>query len=189
MLLVPWGLAMLRPLIPPGIPRSEDIRVDLTVAFFSLGVSIVLGVVLAVLPALLAADTSLGVALRPGTGRTVTRGGQMLRSGLVMVQVAFAVILLAGAGLLFNTLRHLAAQELGFSPARLLTANLPLSGPRFAETGRAQAFTSDLLRDFRQQGVVLSAAGGFPLPFTGDRQGRTGMIFEGRGELDLGIVQ
>ncbi|MGD0873336.1 MAG: ABC transporter permease [Bryobacteraceae bacterium] len=189
LLLAFWGVDLLLPVIPASVPRTEDISVDLLVALFSLAISLGTGIAIAILPGLRAAGANLGATLRPGTGRTATRGGQTLRGALVAVQVAFAVVLLAAAGLLFNTLRRMAEEDLGFRPEHLLVANAPLSAARFRDPARRAAFSADLLRELRQQPITLAAGGGFPLPFTGDQQGRTGMVFEGRGELDLGVVQ
>lgn len=183
-----WGLDLLRPLIPAGVPRADGIRVDVPVALFSILVSLAAGGLIAILPGLRAPRSNPGAALRPGTGRTSTYGGRMAQGALVAVQIALAVVLLAGAGLLFGTLRRLAEQNLGFRPEHLLVTEAPLTASRFDQPGRRTAFVSDLLRELGQQPGVLAAGGGDPLPFTGDQQGRFGIRFEVRGELDLGLV-
>jgi len=185
---VMWGLDLLRPIIPANIPRADQIRADLPVALFSLAVSAVTGLVFAVLPGLQASEARLGDALRPGMGRS-TSGGAGLRGGLVAVQVALAVVLLSAAGLLMNTLRRLAEQEPGFRTDHLLVAQIPLAQTRYPGSAQKVAFSEELLRRLSQRPGVLGAGIGFPLPFTGDQQGRTGVEVDGRPGFDPGLVQ
>ncbi|MBZ5729404.1 MAG: ABC transporter permease, partial [Acidobacteriia bacterium] len=189
LIFVMWGLDLLRPIIPANIPRADSIRADLPVALFSLAASMVTGLLFSLLPGLRASEARLGGALRSGTGRTSTVGGG-LRGGLVAVQVALAIVLLSGAGLLMNTLRRLAEQELGFRRDHLLVAQIPLSSrARYGNDAQKAAFAEDFLRRLSEEPGVRTAGPGYPLPFTGGQEGRLGIEVDGRPGLELGIVQ
>lgn len=188
LLLVFWGLDLLRPIIPPSIPRAGQVRADFSVALFSLAVSTVTGLLFALLPGLRASDARIGDALRPGFGRFT--GFRGLRDSLVSMQVAFAIVLLSAAGLLGNTLRHLAEQELGFRRDHLLVAEIPMSSrTRYGDDAQRAAFVADLQSRLSREPGVQGVGIGHPLPFTGKQEGRLGVEVEGRPGVELGIVQ
>src|SRR5690242_7048077 len=116
--------------VPPTVPRFNEIRIDLVVLAFSLLVAILTGVVFGLAPALHSARGALALAIREG-GRgssSGTRTGR-LRDVLIVSELAFAVILMVGAGLLLRTLRDLLQENPGFNPAHVVTANTWLGVP------------------------------------------------------------
>lgn len=178
LLLLLWTLDLIRVVLPADLPRLAEITIDGTVLLFSFGATSVAGLVFGLMPALRASATDAGPALRAGVQRSVAAGRGRLSHGLVTVQVSAAVLLLIGAGLMISTFKRLAAQPLGFEPELLLTFRVPLARAAYP-ADRAVQFYSQLMERLNETRGVVSAAAAFPLPFTGDQQGR-GFDIEGR---------
>lgn len=108
-------LAILRPLLPAGLPHAEHVRGDWTVFAFAVGLGILTAVLAGLYPALTAARSAPARGLQIG-GRTATagRGTRRFRSALVVGQIATALVLLVGAGLLVRSLQRLLNEERGF---------------------------------------------------------------------------
>jgi putative ABC transport system permease protein len=158
-----WMLAALVAQLPEGTPRAEEIAIDGTVVLVTLGASIVCGVVFGLAPALLASGQRALSALRVGARSSDAAG--WTRSWLVGAEIALAVMLLAGAGLLVRSFIALHAADPGIRAERLLTfrLNLPGSYPvaqRPAALGRA-------LDGLERVAGVESAAAISQLPVTG----------------------
>jgi putative ABC transport system permease protein len=142
-LLLAWGaIGLVRNLGgPASIPRLAEAHVDWRLFLFALGISIVTGVLFGLAPAIQGSDETLHTALvEGGRGRTAARSGRLLRSALVAVEVALAVLVLIGAMLLIRSFARLRAVDLGFQPSGLLTMRLPLAGDRNAKAERRIAF-------------------------------------------------
>ncbi len=131
-LLAVWGTNLLVALKPENLPRLEEIGVDARVLAFTFGLSLLTGVIFGLLPAWAASRGGVNEALKEG-GRSATAGGarQRLRSTFVVVQLAVALILLVGAGLLIKTFWQLRSIETGFNPDRLLTMRIELPETRY----------------------------------------------------------
>ncbi len=136
-----WILQLLVAIGGTGIPRLAEARLDRTVLLFSLGVSIATGVLFGLLPALQMSRPSLLPALREGTSGAGTRG--RARAVLVAAEVAIAVVLLLGAGLLGRSFRGLQQIDVGFNPDRLLTMRVTLGGTKYRTPESATAFFAD----------------------------------------------
>ena len=120
--------------VPGNLPRSENIGVNLPVLLFTLGVSLGVGLLFGLAPALKSSKAELELALKDGTPRS-TRVHHRAQSSLVTLQIAMTLVLLVGAGLLFRTIRnmwdvnpgfdthHLIAFKVGFSPQLTRTAS------------------------------------------------------------------
>ncbi|HBY60370.1 MAG TPA: ABC transporter permease [Solibacterales bacterium] len=122
-----WSVKLLPLLETERVPRLAETRLDGTVLLYTLAVSAVVCVLFSVAPALSLAKTDLNEAMRPGQG---VRAGR-LRSALVAVEVALAVMLVAGAGLLIRTFFGLVSVQPGFRPDGLLTATIEPPRARF----------------------------------------------------------
>jgi putative ABC transport system permease protein len=117
-----WAIALLKRAAPSVLPRLETVRVDGWVLAFALGVTILTAIAAGLLPALRAARTNLTDTLKEGTaGAGVARERQRLRGVLVAGEIALAVILVVGAGLLIRSLWRLRAVNPGFDPEGLVT--------------------------------------------------------------------
>jgi predicted permease len=116
--------------VPSNVPRLNEIRIDWTVLGFALLISALTGLVFGLAPALHSAKVALSSAIREGargSGYSVKTG--RLRDGLIVVELAFAVMLMVGAGLLLRTLRDLLREDPGFNPSHVVTASLWLPVP------------------------------------------------------------
>ena len=117
-----WAIAVLKQAAPSLLPRLAQVRVDGWVLAFALGVTILTAIAAGLLPALRAARPNLTDALKEGTdGAGVARERQRVRAVLVAGEIALAVILVVGAGLLIKSLWRLRAVNPGFDPEGLVT--------------------------------------------------------------------
>src|SRR5579863_2961635 len=121
--------------VPSNVPRLNEVRIDWVVMAFALLISILTGLVFGLAPALHSAKVALSSAIREGgrgSGYSTSTG--RLRDVLIVSELAFAVILMAGAGLLLRTLRDLLQENPGFSPTQVVTANTWLGVPNDPKT-------------------------------------------------------
>src|SRR5499425_1758728 len=151
--------------VPSNLPRLSEVRIDGMVLAFALLVSILTGLVFGLAPALHSAKGALTSAIREG-GRGAGYGKRTgrLRDVLIVSELAFAVILMVGAGLLLRTLRDLLQENPGFNPTQVVTANIQLPNPNDPKTDpyldipRRAAFDRELLRRMKAiPGVELAA--------------------------------
>jgi predicted permease len=151
--------------VPSNIPRLNEVRIDWMVLAFALLISILTGLVFGLAPALHSAKVALYSAIREGgrgSGYSTKTG--RLRDVLIVSELAFAVILMVGAGLLLRTLRDLLQENPGFNPTQVVTANTWLGVPNDPKTDpylgiRGTAtFDRELLRRMKAiPGVELAA--------------------------------
>jgi putative ABC transport system permease protein len=134
LLLAKWGIDLLTALKPANLPRLSSIGIDGWVLAFTLGVSILTGVVFGLVPALTASKLDVNEALKEG-GRASTGGvaRHRVRSLLVVSEIALALVLLIGAGLLIKSIWKLRTIDPGFNPENLLTMRIELPESRYKE--------------------------------------------------------
>src|SRR3954452_7862076 len=116
LLLAEWGVALLVGLKPEGIPRLDNVRVDASVIFFTIAIGVVTGILFGLVPALTATRTLSSTLKESGRGAVTGRGSSRVRGVLVVAELALAVMLLAGAGLLMRSFMKLQAVDPGFRP-------------------------------------------------------------------------
>lgn len=152
---------------PTELPRLNAIRVDATVFAFALGITALIGLVVGLIPALLASRSDLHLGVQQSSQRTA--GGHALtRRTLVVAEVALALVLLVSAGLLLRSLQRLFAIDPGFDASHVLTMQVQEAGHRFdADSARAQFF-NQALTAVRQVPGVADAAFTSQLPLSGD---------------------
>lgn len=140
-LLAIWGTSLLVAVKPENLPRLQEIGVDARVLAFTFGISLLTGVIFGLLSAWTASRGNASEALKEG-GRSATLGGarQRLRSTFVVCELAIALILLVGAGLLIKTFWKLRAVEPGFNPDHLLTMRVELPEARYKEVDKQTRF-------------------------------------------------
>jgi len=115
-------------------PNAESIRIDGKVLLFTLGISLVTALLVGLLPAVRASRTDLNTTLREGERKTASAGSLWARNTLAVSEVALATVLLAGAGLMINTLLRLQRVNPGFDTNRLLTMEIQLpEGGKYLE--------------------------------------------------------
>ncbi len=155
-------------------PRAAEIGLSVPVLLFSLGVSLVVGIGLGLIPAL-SPRRSLTASLQEGRERTTAGAGRLrARNLLIVTQVAISFVLLAGAGLMLRTLWKLSQVDPGFRTERVLTSRLDLNFSRYKEEDEQRAFHASLLERLKAEPGVLSVAlaGSFPLNERGPSNGR-----------------
>ena len=153
-------------LAPGDLPRLTDIRLNWKVMGVMAGITIVITFVFAA-TALLGLPGRMNQDLRTSGRSSSGRGVKRLRNGLVVVQVALALVLLSGAGLLVRTLQRLAQVNPGFEPARVWSTELNLSRQIYPESTRWRAFYRDVLQQVRSEPGVLDAGLATFLPLSG----------------------
>jgi putative ABC transport system permease protein len=166
-LLAIWAIDALRALGPEQLPRLQAVSIDGRILLFTLGLTLLTGVLFGLAPALQAGQINLNELLKEG-GRSGASGRQSrLRDALVIAEVALALVLLAGAGLLMRSFWKLQQVDPGFNPEGILTANLFLPGARYGEPPQIVAFQQRLLERFAALPGVQAAGLTSDLPWTG----------------------
>ena len=180
-----WGTSLLVSFKPDNLPRLAEIGVDGRVFLFALGVSLLTGLVFGLLPAWSAARNSVSDALKEG-GRSSTVGSarKRLRSMFVVVELAVALVLLVGAGLLIKTFWKLRAVEPGFNPDHLITMRVVLPETRYKDPGSQARFRDRVLGGVNSlpgvQSTMISE-----LPLSGDSLDHNFLI-ENRPPISVG---
>lgn len=121
-----WGPKAALAIAPGGLPRSDNVGLSISVLLFALGTSMVVGILFGLAPAIRSSKVDVQEALKQGN-RTSIGSHDRGRGGLVMIQMALTLVLLAGAGLLFRTIRHLWDVNPGFDPQHVITFKIGLS--------------------------------------------------------------
>ncbi len=122
-----WGLDAVLALLPEGVPRAGEVHLDATVMAFAVAVGLGVSFLFGLTP-ILHARADLAKTLRAAGQRTATsgRGKRLFQRALILAQIALAVVLVTGAGLMLRSFAHLQSTELGFDPRGMLTLNLQL---------------------------------------------------------------
>ena len=169
-----WGVDLLLRLVPKRLPRVAEIAVDQRVFLFAMLTAVVAGLLVAIGPALQSARTDVSEHLK-SSGKGVPGGARArARNILVVTQVAIALVLLAGAGLLVRSLWKLQSVETGFAAAEVLTLrvwlpqpNEPSAGPYFEHAKRV-ALIRNILERLGSSPQVRAAGLATALPATRD---------------------
>ncbi len=132
MLLAVWGKKIFLALAD-WFPRGEEINVDTAVLAFTLGISVFTGILFGLAPALKASRVNLNESLKAAGSRHAGQSRQVGRSVIVMVEIALAMVLLVGAGLMINSLLHLRAVDLGYNPRNLLIGSIQLTSSKYRD--------------------------------------------------------
>jgi predicted permease len=152
-----WGTQAVLAAVPGGLPRMENISVDGWVLAFTLGVSLLTGIIFGLVPALQVSVTDLHETLKEGS-RGSSAGHRRLRDLLVVSEVAAALVLLAGAGLMLRTIWRLGAVNPGFDPRHVLTFSVGLSPASTSSSDRIlQTFEQTVDRIQSVPGVKSAA--------------------------------
>ncbi|HEU4431966.1 MAG TPA: ABC transporter permease [Pyrinomonadaceae bacterium] len=162
-----YGVKAIITLLPPDFPRLNEIGMDWRVFAFTLGASLLTGLLFGFAPALHLSRTDVQDAMKE-TSRGSAGGARhtRLRHALIVTEVALSVVLLAGAGLLFRSFLRLQAVEPGFTPQQVLTARLSPAGPQFQTDDELIRFYDQVLERTRAIPGVQSAGMINVLPLT-----------------------
>ena len=165
-----WGTHSLALLAEGTLPRASEISMDSSVLAFTLAISLFSGFLFGLMPALQVSRPDLNHVLRAqGRGSTSGRRHNLMRSLLVVGQVALSTVLLIGAGLLLRNFVQLSEANPGFESRNLLTLSVTLPPARYPDPPKRIAFFNELLRQVRELPGVRGAAGTTALPVNPSR--------------------
>ena len=165
-LLALWGVDLLLAAAPQGVPRLEEVSVNGTVLLFTAVVTLLTGVLFGVLPAVHAARANVTGMLKDGMrGSSGGVASRRARNSLVMAEMALAVVLLVGAGLLIRSFSKLVAVDPGFRSERVVTFNIAAPDTKYGQYAQRRALVTGVVeRMTRVPGVQGSAiVTGLPL--------------------------
>jgi putative ABC transport system permease protein len=177
------GIRTLVALSPPGLPRVGAIRIDAAAFAFAAIITMLAGVIVGAIPAVHVSRPDLQAAIQEGSRRTAG-GHQRTRGGLVVAEVALALVLLVSAGLLLRSIERVFAAPVGFDASHLLTMEVQETGQRFRDDRVSYRFYTDALDAVRAVPGVSAAGFTALLPLSSDT-GTFGVHFE----LDRGTKE
>jgi putative ABC transport system permease protein len=174
-----WAVDALLAMAPAGAPRLNEVSIDPTVLGFAALLTIATGVLFGLAPALQYSRGDVTTSLKDGARGSTGGAGRALRRSLIAAEVALALMLLAGAGLLLQTFAHLQSTDLGFDPQNVITGfvNPPRAGG-YDTRARHLAFYDQVFEKAKALPGVQKAAMASVLPLSGDSD--TGFAIEGR---------
>src|SRR5579872_491395 len=175
-----WGVKLLKHEVASMLPRAESIRVDPVLLAFTLGLSLLTGLIFGLAPAIAMARTDLRQTLHEG-GRASTSSARQasLRSLLVVGEIGLALTLLIGAGLFLRSFANLLRLDPGFQPQNVITATVVLPQSRYKSGDARARFFHDYLARISTLPGVLSTGASSDVPWTGYDE-NAGLNVEGR---------
>ncbi len=175
-----WSFASLRQLIPKDMWLIANLKIDLPVLGYAMAVSLITGIIFGLVPAVQASKVDLNKALKQSGSRTnSSAAGGLLRGAFVVAEVALAIVLLVGAGLLIQTVFNLQGQYSVFQPDKLLTMRTGLPESKYDEHAKRVAFYEQVLERLAALPGVTGAGytTSIPLQWKG---GASGFTIEGQ---------
>jgi putative ABC transport system permease protein len=183
-----WGIDAIRAVLPEDVPRLEQIGIDTAVLIFTLSVSLATGILLGLVPALQVTKPDLVEALKEGSQLVAgSRQRNRVRGLLVVVEVALALVLLIGAGLMMKSFWRLREVRPGFDAHNLVTMQITLPEAKYEEEPEQVNFFRALVERVRSIPGVRSAGFSTDPPLTDDS--RTDLTIEGQTPLAYGDEQ
>ncbi|HKW47109.1 MAG TPA: ABC transporter permease [Gemmatimonadaceae bacterium] len=163
--LAAWAVDAVKAFGPRGVPRLDNMTIDGRVLVFSAVVAILTGLLFGLAPALHAAKTNVGQMLKESTrGSSARRGAHRTRGTLVVAEMALAVILLIGAGLLARSFVALTSVDTGYRAENVVTMSVTLPSTKYPWDQQAISFVHQVLDRTRQLPEVQGAAVAFGRP-------------------------
>lgn len=172
-----WGVQLILYISPTAIPRAREIGLDWTVLAFTIGVSFVTGILFGLIPAIQSGEVDVHETLKE-TGRG-TSGRHLLRSSLVVAEVATTLVVLIFAGLMIRSFYKLQQVNPGFSHERLTSFSISLPQKKYANDEARGSFYNRLLENVRALPGVESAAAASGLPL-GNNGWQTSFVIDGQ---------
>ncbi len=152
-----WGVNALLALSPANLPRLQEISLDGHVLLFTLGLTLLTGLIFGIVPAVQTTRVSQQLPLKEGSAAAI-RGRHWLRNLLVVGEVSIALLLLIGAGLLLNSFLRLQSTNPGIDADHLLSTEIALPATRYTEPAKVAEFYQELLRKVESLPGVNSAS-------------------------------
>jgi putative ABC transport system permease protein len=186
--LAKWGMDLLLKLAPEDLPRMSDVSLDGRALAFTAAVTLLTGLIFGLVPALQSSRPNLNETMsETGRGSTEGRRRQLVRGALVVLEIASALVLLIGSGLLIKSFWRLQRVDPGFNPDNTLTLSVSLPRSKYPEESQQVAFFQQLLEKVRALPGVQAAGATNPLPMAGDTV--LAFLVQGRPPLPPGAGQ
>ena len=182
LLLAVWGVFSITAIAPASLPRIDEVRIDGRVLGFTLVASLLTGILFGLAPALQLPKLSIHEVVKDGGRGSVGTRRRWLRHFLVVSEVAVALVLLIGAGLLINSFWRLQQVDRGFDARNVVTLNLTLS--RYSKGEQQVAFLKDVLERAARVPGVRAVGLTSTLPLRGGPA--TDFVIEGRPAVAVG---
>jgi putative ABC transport system permease protein len=163
-----WGVAALVAAAPDGAPRLNEVGLDGTVLGFAILLTLLTGVFFGLAPALQASHAEFTTALKEGARGTAGGAGHRARRTLIVAEIAVALVLLVGSGLLLRTFLRLQAFDLGFDPQRVLVGTVIPPQAKYPTDAQRITFYDQLVDRAAALPGVQTAAISSVIPFGGD---------------------
>jgi putative ABC transport system permease protein len=169
-----WGTDAIVSVLPAdlALPRLDEVRLDARVLGFTVAVCLLTGMLFGTAPAIIGSAVNLAQDTREGM-RGTPAGGARIRRALVVVEVALAMMLLVGAGLLGRSLQQLLQVDTGLRTDQVLTMRLMLTAARYEQESELRAFMQRLLARLQSVPGADAVAGEMYLPLTGLKIGHS----------------
>jgi putative ABC transport system permease protein len=168
LMLAVWGTDLLIKLQPQGIPRLEEVQIDRMVLLFTAGLTVLTGLIFGCIPAWHSTRVDLVGSLKDNARGAIGAGGlQRLRGTLVVAEMALAVLLLTGAGLMIRSFARLQNVDSGFKTENVLTFHLSLPERDYTNDAQRAVFMNALLDRLRTAPGVSSVAASSYQPMAG----------------------
>jgi len=179
LLLATWGMSLLLSLAPENLPRVRDVSLDGRVLAFTALITLLTGLIFGLVPALQSSKPNLNETLKDA-GRGSTEGGhrQIVRSVLVVLEVAMALVLLVGAGLMIKSFLRLQKVDPGFNPNNALAVDVSLPRRKYPNSDQQSAFHTQLVEKLSTLPGVEAVGASQVLPLDNDYV--LGFVIEGR---------
>jgi putative ABC transport system permease protein len=160
-----WGVHALVSVLPEDVPQAHAIRIDASVLLFAVALSILTSLIFGFAPALFAAGSNVQATLKESASHSTESGvRRFARSSLAAAEVAMAMVLLVGAGLLLRSFVALTTVNPGFDVAHVVKADIQLPRFQYSKPEQWAAFADELLRRLQSQAAMRDCAIGVPLP-------------------------
>jgi putative ABC transport system permease protein len=173
-----WAVEGLIALAPANAPRVAEIGLDVRVFVFAAGLTVLTGLLFGLVPAFQASRAGMTGSLKDGARGSSATGGRALRRTLIAAEVALALVLLTGGGLLLQTFVKLQRADLGFDPTNVLVGSINLPRPSYPDVEKGRVFLTQVLERAAAMPGVEQAALTSIIPFGGDSD--TSFAIEGR---------
>jgi putative ABC transport system permease protein len=167
LLIAYWGVKLLLSLNENLIPRAHEIGIDWRVLGFTLGVSLLTGVLFGLVPAIQVSKTDLHGSLKEGGRSGVAHTKKLLRNSLVVFEVTSALVLLIGAGLLIKSFMRVQEVNPGFNAENLLVMQVSLPTTKYREPAQIDGFFHRILQEIAALPRVKSTGISSSLPLSG----------------------
>ncbi len=168
LMLAKWGTDLLLTMAPAELPRMDNVSLDGRALAFTAAITFLTGIVFGLVPALQASKPNLNETMKDA-GRGSTEGGRrkLIRSTLVVLEVASALVLLVGAGLMIKSFWRLQKVDPGFNPDNALSVRVFLPKAKYPEESQQAAFFQQLIERAENLPGVQAAGAGHVVPLSG----------------------